>query len=90
MQYLSKPIKAKNCSLKDRHKFQLDQALLAAVNHFRTLPKDPIEKYKNLISKTLQQCNKIIDKHKMQYLIQKKPSPPPLETTKTTQTLHSN
>lgn len=46
-----------------------------AVNHFPALPKDPTDKYQKLIHKTLQQYNKIVDKHKINYCIQKKPSP---------------
>ena len=36
-------------------------------------------KYQALIHITLQQCNLIIDKHKIKQLIQKKPSPPTLK-----------
>jgi hypothetical protein len=48
-------------------------------NNFLPLSKDPTDKYQNLIQKTLQQCNLIVDKQKIKYLIQKKPSPPTLK-----------
>ena len=44
-------------------------------NKFPTMHKDPTTKYHNLLQKTLQECNILIDKHKMKYLIQKKPTP---------------
>ena len=36
---------------------------------------DPATKYQNLLQKILQECNLHIDKHKIKYLIQKKPTP---------------
>jgi hypothetical protein len=45
----------------------------------RLLQKDPTDKYQKLTQKTLQQCNLIIDKHKIKYLNQKKPSPPTMK-----------
>jgi hypothetical protein len=46
-------------------------------NNFLVLPRDPTEKYQKLLYKTMQKCNLIINKQKIKYLIQKKPSPPP-------------
>ena len=45
-------------------------------NKFPTMHKDPTTKYHNLLKKTLQECNILIDKHKIKYLIQKKLTPP--------------
>jgi hypothetical protein len=42
-------------------------------NQFSTLLKDPTEKYQKQLQKILQQRDKIIDKHKIKYLIQNKP-----------------
>jgi hypothetical protein len=47
-------------------------------NNFLTLPKDPTDKYQKILHKTMQQSSLIIDKQKVKYLIQKKPSPPVL------------
>jgi hypothetical protein len=38
-------------------------------------PEDPTLKYQKLIQKTLRQCNLIVEKPKIKYLTQKKPSP---------------
>jgi hypothetical protein len=43
------------------------------------LQKDPTDRYQKLIQKTLQQCNLIIDKYKIKYVNQKKPSPPTMK-----------
>jgi hypothetical protein len=40
--------------------------------------RDPTEKYQKQLQKILQQSNKIIDKHKIKYLLQNKPKPPTL------------
>ena len=48
-------------------------------NNFHLIQKDPTTKYQQLIHRTLQQCNLIIDKKKIKYLIQQKPSPPTLK-----------
>jgi len=53
------------------------QTFLADKN-FSILPKDPTGKYQTQVRKTLQQCDLIIDKQEVNYLIQKKPSPPKL------------
>jgi hypothetical protein len=50
-----------------------------AANNFLLLSKDPTVKYQKHIHKTLQQCNLIIEKQKIKYLTQKKPSPPTLK-----------
>jgi hypothetical protein len=49
-----------------------------AANNFPVLTKDPTNTC-HLHKKTLQHCNLIIGKHKIKYLIQKKPSPPTLK-----------
>jgi hypothetical protein len=49
-----------------------------AENNFHTVPKDPTIKDHKTIQKTLQQCDKIIDKKQIKYLIQKNPTPPTL------------
>jgi len=54
-------------------------------NNFHLIQKDPTTKYQQLIHRTLQQCNLIIDKKKIKYLIQQKSSPP---TLKAQQKLH--
>jgi uncharacterized protein YjcR len=48
-------------------------------NNFHLIQKDPTTKYQQLIHRTLQQYNLIIDKKKIKYLIQQKPSPPTLK-----------
>jgi hypothetical protein len=48
-------------------------------NNFHLLQKDPTIKYQKLIQKTLQQCNLLINKKKINYLIQTKPLPPTLK-----------
>jgi hypothetical protein len=50
-----------------------------STNNLPTMPTDPTKKYHNLIQKNLQECNLLIDKHKVKYLIQKKPTPPALK-----------
>ena len=55
--------------------------MFLTVNNFPTIPKDPTVKYHNILQKkTLQECNLIIDKQKIKYLLQKKPTPPTLKT----------
>ena len=48
-------------------------------NNFHLIQKGPTTKYQQLIHRTLQECNLIIDKKKIKYLIQQKPSPPTLK-----------
>jgi hypothetical protein len=48
-------------------------------NNFRTLNKDPTDRYQKLILKTIQECNLIIDKRQIKYPTQKKSSPPILK-----------
>ena len=48
-------------------------------NNFKTLTKDPTNKYQKQIQKTIQQSYLIIDKRKIKYITQKKPSPPMLK-----------
>jgi hypothetical protein len=47
-------------------------------NNFRTIPKDPTSSDHRTIRKTLQQCEGIIDKKQIKFLIQKNPTPPTL------------
>jgi hypothetical protein len=47
-------------------------------NNFQTLSKNPTDKFQKHLIKTLQQCNRIIPKQQIKYLIQKKPQPPTL------------
>jgi len=54
------------------------QSFLTA-NNFNTLAKDPTEKFKKLIHKTLQEINLIIDKRQIKYLTQMKAAPPKLK-----------
>jgi hypothetical protein len=49
-----------------------------AANSFPILTKVPTNKCQALIHQTLQQCNFIVEKHKIKHLIQKKPAPPVL------------
>ena len=48
-------------------------------NNFQHLPKNPTKKDQTHISKTLQQCNLVVHKKQIKYLIQKNPSPPTLK-----------
>jgi hypothetical protein len=48
-------------------------------NNFHSLQKNSTDKYQKLIQKTLQQCNLVIDKKQIKYLIQKKPLPPTMK-----------
>jgi hypothetical protein len=48
-------------------------------NSLHLIQKYPTTKYQQLIHRTLQQRNLIIDKKKIKYLIQQKPSPPTLK-----------
>jgi galactitol-specific phosphotransferase system IIB component len=48
-------------------------------NNFQKVQKDHMDKYKKLITKALQQCDLIVHKKQMKYLIQKKPQPPSLK-----------
>jgi hypothetical protein len=47
-------------------------------NNFNIFNKDPTEKFHNLIHKTIQESNLIIDKKHIKFLTQKKASPPTL------------
>jgi hypothetical protein len=49
-------------------------------NNFCTIRKDPTNHDHRTIQKTLQQCEGIIDKKQIKFLIQKKPTPPTLNT----------
>ena len=49
-------------------------------NNFNILTKDPTEKFHNLIHKTMQESNLIIDKKQIKLLTQKKALPPTLKT----------
>jgi hypothetical protein len=46
-----------------------------SANNFKTLTKDPADKFQKTIRKTMQECNLIIDKHQIKHLTQKKPTP---------------
>lgn len=48
-------------------------------SNFHLVQKDLTVKYQQLIQKTLLQCSLLIDKKKINYLIQKKPLPPTLK-----------
>jgi hypothetical protein len=45
-------------------------------NNFQKLTKDPTNKYHKHLLKTMQQCNLLIDKKHIEYLIQKNPTHP--------------
>jgi hypothetical protein len=45
-------------------------------NNFSTLTKDPTDKFRQLIHKTVQESNLIIDKKQIKFSTQKKASPP--------------
>ena len=49
-------------------------------NNFHTIPKDPTNHDHRTIQKTLQHCDKIIDKKQIKFLTQKNPTPPTLNT----------
>jgi hypothetical protein len=48
-------------------------------NNFKTLNKDPTDRYQKLLTETLQECNTIINKRQIKYLTQRKPLPPTLK-----------
>ena len=48
-------------------------------NNFQTLRKDPTDKFQKLIKTALKQCDQIISKQQIKYLIQRKPQPPTLK-----------
>jgi len=48
-------------------------------NNYNTLPKDPTNKYQQLITTTLKQCSSIIDKPHARYVTQRQPQPPTLK-----------
>ena len=48
-------------------------------NNFNMLTKDPTDKFQKSIHKAMQDCNLIIDKHRVKYLLQRKPAPPNLK-----------
>jgi hypothetical protein len=48
-------------------------------NKFRTLTRDPTDRYQKLILKTIKECNLIIGKRQTKHLTQKKPSQPALK-----------
>ena len=48
-------------------------------NNFNILTKDPTEKFHNLIHRTTQKSNLIIDKKQIKFLTQKKASPPTIK-----------
>ena len=56
-------------------------------NNLHLIQNDPTTKYQQLIHRTLQQCNLIIDKKKIKHLVQQKPSLP--STAKTSQSRHT-
>jgi hypothetical protein len=72
MQYLAPLKKGKTTIVRDTNGYTENVQAFAAVNHIPILPSDPTEKYQKLKHKTPQQCNKIIDKHKIKYF-----TPPP-------------
>jgi hypothetical protein len=45
-------------------------------NNIQTLTNNPTEKFQKQLTKTLQQCDRIIPQKQIKYLIQKKPQPP--------------
>ena len=45
-------------------------------SNFPSMPKYPTAKYHNLLQITLQECNFLIEKQKIKYIIQKKLTPP--------------
>jgi hypothetical protein len=49
------------------------------VNNFKTLNKDPTNKFQKSIHKIVKECSSVIDKQQRQFLIQKKPSAPVLK-----------
>jgi hypothetical protein len=51
---------------------------LLIIKNFPIIPNDPTIKHHNLLQKTLRDCSLLIDKQKIKYLLQKKPSPPTL------------
>jgi hypothetical protein len=50
-----------------------------SANNFKTLTKDPTDKFQKSIHKAMQECNIIIDKRQIKHLTQKKPAPPTLK-----------
>lgn len=48
-------------------------------NKFHTVEKNPTDKYQKLLTKTLQQCDHIINKKLINHLLWRKPQPPTLK-----------
>ena len=48
-------------------------------NNFQTIQTNPTDIFQKLLTKTLQQCNLIINKNQIKYLLQKKPQAPTLK-----------
>jgi len=48
-------------------------------NNFQSLQTNPTDIFKKLLTKTLQQCNLIINKNQIKYLLQKNPQAPTLK-----------
>jgi len=48
-------------------------------NNFQTIQTNPTDKFQKLLPKTLQQCNPIVNKNQINYLLEKKPQPPTLK-----------
>ena len=61
------------------YKYSKKVHTLLTDNNFHLLQNDPTDTYQKLIQTTLQQCNLITDKQKIQYPNQNKPSPPTLK-----------
>jgi hypothetical protein len=59
-------------------------------NNFHILPNNPTDKDQKAIHKTLQKCDKIVDKKHIKYLTQKKPLPAYTQCPAEAQTQHSH
>jgi len=71
--------KGKNIVIINSNEYSEKVHSFLTVNNFNILTKDPTDKFHNLVHKTLQENNLIIDKKQIKLLTQKKASPPTLK-----------
>jgi hypothetical protein len=71
--------KDKTIVIIDSDKYSKKVHTFLTENNFHTIKKIPTDKDQKQLLKILQQCNLIIDKKQIKYLMQKKPQPPTLK-----------
>jgi hypothetical protein len=71
--------KGKTTVIINKEEYQQKVQEFIGKNDFQKLKKDPTNKHKTQIQKTMKQCDKIINKQLLKQLTQKDPQPPTLK-----------